>query len=60
MGSKTVSGHEKRIAQALMAQNRYGKTLTQKDQTPVKPRGKIKRKGNPLKGTLGAVLEVKY
>ena len=50
----------KRIAQALMAQDRYGKTMRQKNQTPVKARGRIKRKGNPLKGTLGAVLEVKY
>ena len=49
-----------RIAQALMAKERYGKTTTQKNQKSVKPKGKIKRKGNPLKGELGAILEIKY
>ena len=43
-----------------VASKRYGKTLTQKNQTPVKPKTKVRPKGNPLKGVYGFKAEVKF
>ena len=54
MPRKTVS------KRASTASNRYGKTLTQKNQTPTKSETSVKPKGNPLKGVYGFEAKVKF
>ena len=58
----TQEERKRRIAQALIAQARYGDTLTQDNQTlPAKPKWKVTPKGtNPLKGRYGFKAEVKF